>query len=280
MSWDDWIARKRPEIYEENFEILKDLLGEGGYERGFWPTPYAGVPALMQHLPKVFTYCEPCVGRGDLIKHMSHFRKGAILTQAYDTHPLIDDVRLLDTRYLTADDTTSPIHGEADFIITNPPWIKEMMEPMLLRWPQLKPTWVLVNATFLHTLWGARIMPYCHKIVSIGRIQWIPGSKGTGLVDACWLLLDKPRGKQPDFYPYIHVRHLKTDAEVHAANVLRRRKERERQKRELERQARQRERAHREAIKASLLRRRQFVGGKLVYIEEIKNPLHHTEISL
>src|SRR4051812_2918702 len=124
--------------YERTGELLQEIIGDGGYERGYWPTPYAAVPPLMPHLPKVFTYCEPCVGNGALVANIAKFRPTAFLTQAYDIHPLISDTVSLDSRTLTDEQLLSPIHGDADYIITNPPWTRSLMTQLIRHFMTLK----------------------------------------------------------------------------------------------------------------------------------------------
>ena len=45
-------------------------------------------------------------------------------------------------------------------------------------------------------------MTYCSKVVSIGRVKWIEGSKGVGKDNCCWYLFDafKEDMKPTEFY--------------------------------------------------------------------------------
>ena len=43
-------------------------------------------------------------------------------------------------------------------------------------------------------------MPYCKKVVSIGRVKWIEGSKSTGMDNSCWYLFDYSHSGPTEFY--------------------------------------------------------------------------------
>jgi len=43
----------------------------------------------------------------------------------------------------------------------------------------------------MHTKQSIEYIKYCHKIVSIGRVKWIEGSKSTGKDNCAWYLFDK-----------------------------------------------------------------------------------------
>ena len=69
---------------------------------------------------------------------------------------------------------------DCDLIVTNPPYLWEMLKPLLDHLPALKPTWLLLPADCMH---NKRMGPYmlkCSKIVSIGRLYWVENKvKGT-----------------------------------------------------------------------------------------------------
>ena len=41
--------------------------------RDFYPTPFAAVEPLIEHLPQGFTFAEPCAGDGQLCRHLEYF---------------------------------------------------------------------------------------------------------------------------------------------------------------------------------------------------------------
>lgn len=161
-------------------------------ERDFYETPLAAVEPLARHLPAQMTYCEPCAGAGALIRHidaLQHEEEGLSwrCKAAYDIEPLAEGIHERNALELTEND----LQG-ADIIITNPPWDRKLLHPMIVRFATLRPTWLLFDADWLHTQQSRPLLPYLREIVSIGRVKWIPGSKNTGKDNCCWYLFDAP----------------------------------------------------------------------------------------
>jgi hypothetical protein len=52
----------------------------------------------------------------------------------------------------------------------------------------------------MHTKQSAPFMPYLRKIVSVGRVKWIPDSKMTGKDNCAWYLFDQNGTGQTEFY--------------------------------------------------------------------------------
>ena len=63
--------------------------------------------------------------------------------------------------------------------------------PLIDALPRLAPTWLLFDADWMHTRQSAPLMHYCRKIVSVGRVKWIPGSKMTGKDNCAWYLFEQ-----------------------------------------------------------------------------------------
>lgn len=151
-------------------------------ERDFYPTPYEAVVPLLPYLHRRVRYAEPCCGDGELVYHLGKSlhecvyaadveNRGYGYTRGYET--------------LTAEDVLV-----ADYIITNPPWDRKLLHPMIEHFCKLKPTWLLFDADWMHTKQSARFMPWLVKIVSVGRVKWIPDSKMTGKDNCAWYLFD------------------------------------------------------------------------------------------
>lgn len=150
--------------------------------RDFYPTPLEAVKPLLPHLPSAFTYIEPCAGDGALIDHLDGVG-GFALVKA-DIEPQRDDISDNDAMELQ--------HGkDADYIITNPPWDRKILHPMIEHFSALRPTWLLFDADWVHTKQSAPFQPYLRKIVSVGRVKWIPDSKMTGKDNCAWHLFDQ-----------------------------------------------------------------------------------------
>ena len=78
----------------------------------------------------------------------------------------------------------------AQFIITNPPWNRKILHPMIEHFSSLAPTWLLFDADWMHTKQSAQYLTKLKKVVSIGRVKWIEGSSSVGKDNCCWYLFD------------------------------------------------------------------------------------------
>ena len=90
--------------------------------RDFYPTPIEAVVPLISHLPKKGLFAEPCAGDGRLIKHIEELSN----LKAYwmtDIEPQVDWVGEFDV--FDADVSA------CDICITNPPWDRKILHPMI-----------------------------------------------------------------------------------------------------------------------------------------------------
>jgi hypothetical protein len=132
---------------------------------------------LIRHLPDEFSFIEPCAGDGRLVNHITGLTR-SLCVWLSDIEPLNEDID-------TADALTVELPS-ADFIITNPPWSRHLLHPMIERFRNHCPTWLLFDADWMHTKQAMDYLPFCDKIVSIGRVKWIENSKHTGKDNAAW----------------------------------------------------------------------------------------------
>lgn len=146
-------------------------------------TPEAAVLPLLPHLDYGSMFIEPCAGDGRLIKHLE--KHGMSCVWAFDIEPNADWIEQGD-----ALDTDFGGEPDADFIITNPPWDRKLLHPMIEAFSRQLPTWLLFDADWVHTKQSAPYMSYCRKIVSVGRVKWIEDSKMSGKDNVAWHLLD------------------------------------------------------------------------------------------
>lgn len=165
-------------------------------ERDYYPTPIEAVIPLIDHLPYSFDYVEPCAGDGRLIKHIHE------LTQGHGQCIFASDIEPKDDWILQNDALDLDFGGfrVMDMCITNPPWDRSFLHPFIDHWLGICPTWLLFDADWMHTRQSAILMSYCTKVVSIGRVKWIEGSKSTGKDNCCWYLFDANKGNQTEFY--------------------------------------------------------------------------------
>ena len=161
-------------------------------ERDLYPTPREAVEPLLDHIDIESLFIEPCAGDGALVNHLQS--AGLRCTWASDVEPMASGIRAQDA--MTLDFATLC----ADFIITNPPWDRIILHPMIERFARNRPTWLLFDADWIHTKQSAPFMPLLRKIVSVGRVKWIPDSKMTGKDNVCWMLFDAHSGGPTTFH--------------------------------------------------------------------------------
>lgn len=150
-------------------------------------SPYEVVVPLLPHLPPRTPFVEPCAGDGRLIRHLE--RHGHVCVDAFDIAPEGANIE-------QADGTTARFGAESgDMCITNPPWTRVLLHAFIENWRVQMPTWFLFDAEWMHTRQSAPFMPYCHKVVSIGRVKWIEDTSTTGKESCCWYLFDAAPGE-------------------------------------------------------------------------------------
>ncbi len=147
-------------------------------EKDFYRTiDQRAVEALAPHVNPDWTYAEPCNGDGDLQRQLE-----AIDLQCEYEGDISTGQDALD---LCEDDLLS-----CDYIITNPPWSRPILHAMITHFAALRPTWLLFDADWMHTKQSAPYMPLCKKIVSVGRLIWIPGTTMSGKDNVAWYCFD------------------------------------------------------------------------------------------
>jgi hypothetical protein len=174
------------------------------------------VPPLLPHLgPGPLRYVEPCAGHGDLIDQLA--AAGLDCAGAYDIVPMRQDIAEADATDLVPD-------VDFDLFITNWPWSRKIMHKLIVHLSNQKPTWALFDANWANTKQAAPFMARCRKIVAVGRLLWIPGTKMQGKEDAAWFCFDKPiPGSAPVFYgrglvpPTLEGRQRRVCADCHMA---------------------------------------------------------------
>lgn len=155
-------------------------------ERDFYPTPEAAVIPLLPHLQGTVTFDEPCAGDRDLVRHLEKY--GHQCARASD----ISDKYPVDVFNIRA--------SGAQMFITNPPWDRKILHPLIDHLSSVLPTWLLFDADWAHTKQSTTYMLYCKKIVSVGRVKWIPNSKMTGKDNVAWYLFTKDIVDNTEFF--------------------------------------------------------------------------------
>lgn len=148
--------------------------------RDFYPTPYEGVLPLLPYLEPGRNFVEPCAGNGSLIRHLG--KHGHDCVYACDILPDGPGIEQRDVLFFS-----NFAWPKADYYITNPPWKRELLHPMIDIFREQAPTWLLMDAGWKHSQRAAPFLKYCSLIVSVGRISW-EGNGVSGKDDCCWYL--------------------------------------------------------------------------------------------
>ncbi|MAG28047.1 SAM-dependent methyltransferase [Candidatus Pacearchaeota archaeon] len=156
--------------------------------RDYYQTPIEAVEPLLPHLPEKGLFAEPCAGDGRLIRHIEELTglSGYWMTDIEPQADFIGD----------GDALTDQIVG-CDICITNPPWGRKILHPLIDNLSNQLPTWLLFDVDWMHTKQSIPYMKMCSKIVSVGRIKWFGNMVGK---DNCgWYLFEKD-AKDTIFY--------------------------------------------------------------------------------
>ena len=149
-----------------------------------YDTPPEAVTPLLPHLPTEFTFAEPCAGALSLAIAIDFH------TESRSIPTLLSDIKPRDGGVLRQDALVCGVPYNTDYIITNPPWTRQILHPMIDHFRKMRPTWLLFDADWMHTKQAIPFLAHCHKIVSVGRVSWM--QNGTSGLDNCaWYLFDR-----------------------------------------------------------------------------------------
>jgi hypothetical protein len=143
------------------------------------------VERLLPHLNGTKTFAEPCAGRGDLVRQLES--AGLRCVHATDISEGVDALKLT-------------LFGGADTIITNPPWSREVLHPMILHFQAVAPTWLLFDCDWAYNKQAGPFLDQCSDIVAVGRLKWIEGSKASGKDNSAWFRFDALHSGGPHFH--------------------------------------------------------------------------------
>lgn len=158
-----------------------------GFERraqDWYATPAKAVAPLLPHLLPRTRFVEPCAGDMALVRTLE--AAGHICVHASDIEIRAQGVLL--------DNAATAEMVEGSVAITNPPWAWDMLHPIISNLSAQLPTWLLLDADFMHNVRAARFMRQCRKIVSVGRVKWIADSDQSGKSNSAWFLFEATPG--------------------------------------------------------------------------------------
>ena len=135
------------------------------HPRDWYPTPEKALLPLLPHIIAPTSargykanFIEPCAGDGRLIRHLKKY--GHPCVYACDLEPQDAGIEKRDVLFF--DNNPFP---PCDFIITNPPWQRSSLLPMIDIFRNHAATWLLIDADFIFTRQAKKHMNFCHKIV-------------------------------------------------------------------------------------------------------------------
>jgi hypothetical protein len=156
----------------------------GQFERihkDLYETTAPAVAPLLPHLAPGTEFGEPCAGRGALIDLLQ--AAGHKCVWATDIAPKREDIGELNAM-------TLPRLGvrniRAQRLITNPPWTRAILHPIIDRLSNMLPCWFLFDADWSYTRQSESLIWRCSRIVPVGRIKWIPDSDHVGFDNCAW----------------------------------------------------------------------------------------------
>ena len=158
--------------------------------RDYYKTPREAVLPLLPHLNKDESFDEPCAGDGQLAQIL--INEGYTCESVSDIEPQNDHIPQADVFKIKS------VVG--DIFITNPPWDRTILHPLISHLSYMAPTWLLFDADWMHTKQSIPYMQLCQKIVSIGRVKWFPETTMTGKDNCCWYYFTKDVSYSPYCY--------------------------------------------------------------------------------
>lgn len=142
-------------------------------------------------LPKVFIdfvrgrkYAEPCCGSGDLVDLLVDAATCNWESDIeYRGAGVVWDAMCLSNNELE----------KCDCIITNPPYTRSVLLPLIDHLVSLKDTWLLLPSDLMHNRYFGSYMERCSKVVSIGRLCWFKkeGKRVDSTDNYAWYLWEK-----------------------------------------------------------------------------------------
>jgi hypothetical protein len=142
------------------------------HARDDYATPAEAFHPLIRFLDKDLSIIEPCPGAGKLVRHMR--QAGFAVT------PIEHDAR------------THAYHALDVQFVTNPPWTREVLHPIIANLSDQAPTWLLMDADWMHLKSSVPFLDRLRAIVSVGRVQWFAGSPSVGKDNSAWYRFGRP----------------------------------------------------------------------------------------
>ena len=144
----------------------------------YMTTDKRAVEALLPHLNGIETFAEPCAGEGHLIEALT--RHGLYCPLSFDIawKPSVDALKV------------DFISSSVDAIISNPPWTRLILHPMISHFCSQKPTWLLFDSDWAYTVQAYPYLTMCTDIVPTPRLKWLAHTRWTAKDNTSWYRFD------------------------------------------------------------------------------------------
>lgn len=148
-------------------------------EKDFYGTVDSrAIPDKLISFIKGKTYAEPAYGNGDLEDLLMDV---ATCRWRSDIRETVGCSKVVDAMCLSKEDI-----ARCDYIITNPPFSKDVLLPLIDHFVSLKPTWLLLPADYMHNVYFGEYVAKCSRVISVGRLKWFKDSKHTSTDNFAW----------------------------------------------------------------------------------------------
>lgn len=143
------------------------------------------VDSLMPFLKRdgITSFAEPCLGDGKLADRLVSHGLACVLGS--------DITGGVDALGLTS-------FNGANAIITNPPWTREILHPMIEHFQRHHPTWLLFDCDWAYNVHAAPYLDHCSDMIAVGRLKWFNNTAGKD--NACWYRFDINHHGGPRFH--------------------------------------------------------------------------------
>lgn len=141
------------------------------------------VPPLLPHLMPRTKFVEPCAG--DYVLAAQLEAAGHVCAEAYDIEPKSVGVSLNDAL------TYRPTH-DFDCFVSNPPWTRAILHPLIVHLSDQAPTWLLFDSEWINSLQAMEFRSRLRRVVTVGRLKWIPDSPYDAMDSVSWYFFDRP----------------------------------------------------------------------------------------
>lgn len=154
--------------------------------RDFYRTwdPRAVAP-LLRFLPQQCRFIEPCAGAGDLTDQLTAHGHQCLLQ--CDIEPQRPDILQYNALHFSRD-----LRRHGVLYITNPPWRRDWLHPLIMHLSEQADTWLLFDAGWVHNkTTPPEVRQRLAAQVSVGRVKWFEDSEHDYSKDIAWHLFKR-----------------------------------------------------------------------------------------